>query len=170
MPSDLIDTISAYAQVLIGVGTLTLSYVLWKSGEKRARVEYMKSLQDGWNNLNALVLSNPELAKILDSVLSGSELDEEDMESRLQRYMQYKVLNIIEAEFIGKRSGLVSDDYHDAVSDDILAIMLKNKRFREIVKKSGFHKEFVDHCDAITSEITEEVEQAHPADAKKRRG
>jgi len=143
--------------------------VLWKGAKKKAQVEYMRGIQDGWNNLNALVLSNPELAKISDSVLFGSELDEEDIESRLQRYMQYKILNIIESEFMGKSAGLVSDDYHNAVSDDILASMLQSKRLREIIKSSGFHKEFVGHCDVIASTIPIKVEQAHPADAPKAR-
>jgi len=41
MSYDWISAISAFAQVLIGVGTLILSYVLWKGAKKKAQVEYM---------------------------------------------------------------------------------------------------------------------------------
>ncbi len=164
MTSDWISAISAFAQVLIGIGTFVLSYVLWKSADQRSKLDYMRGIQQDWIGLNSLILSNPELAEISDSVFFGNKLPTQNKDERLKRYMQYKILNIIESEYMGRCAGLVSDDYHNAISNVILQSMLTDKDLIEIIKTSGFHNEFIAHCEQLVKSAIKEVEQCHPAD------
>lgn len=164
MSSEWISAISAFAQVFIGIGTFVLSYVLWKSAEQKSKLDYMRGIQQDWIGLNALVLSNPELAEISDSVFFGDKLLSQNKDERLKRYMQYKILNIIESEYMGRCAGLVSDDYHNAVSNVILQSMLNDKELLKIIKTSGFHEDFVAHCEQLAKSQIKEVEQFHPAD------
>ena len=159
MSSDWISAISAFGQVLIGVGTFVLSYVLWKGSERKAKTEYMRSIQEGWNGLNALILSNPELAVISDEVLFAGQSIKQENKERLKRYMQYKILNILESEYLGRNAGLISDNYHHAISKDIMEIMLKDDDLLSIIKRSGFHAEFVSYCDELAESIKTKVEQ-----------
>jgi len=149
MNADWISAISAIAQVFIGIGTFVLSYVLYISANRKAKIDYIQLIQNDWNELNTLLLSFPELAKMSDEILANEELINQDDNERLKRYLKYKILNILESVFVAKRAGLIYDDYHRAINDNILTSILKNDELIDLVKKSGYNSKFVNYCEDI---------------------
>lgn len=164
MDLDLIRAVSAFAQAMIGTGAFVLSYVLWKGGKRKSQLEYVKSIQDGWNSVNNLILSNPELAVIADEVLIPANTGQDEQRDRLKRYMQFKILNILEMEYMGQKAGLVVDGYHQALEDRILKRILMDTSMINLLDAYGYHSEFVDYCRNILMDNSACVEQANSAD------
>jgi len=153
MNIDLISAISAIAQVFIGIGTFVLSYVIWRSTDRKAKLDFLQLIQNDCNEYNTLILSFPNLAKISDEILANEEYIVQEDKERLKRYLQYKMLNILESEYYGQQEGLIYDEYHSSIHENILSSILKNGEMIKIIKTSGYNEKFVDYCEGIYQKI-----------------
>ena len=137
-----IQAVSAIAQSVIALATLLLSLVLWGSSKRHARADYMRTLEESWNQLNATILANPKLLTIADSVF-GISIDGVP-EDRARRYFAFFALNILEASYLGQTHGLVENAYH---MNDILDRLLSDPEIAKLLYVWRYQKSFVEHCE-----------------------
>jgi hypothetical protein len=147
-----IQAISAVAQSLIALATLLLSWVLWRGSKRHARVDYTRTIEDSWNQLNAAILVNPKLAKIADKVF-GMPPEEDSDEAGLKRYLAFFSLNVVEACYLGQRNGLVGEAYNFKAICDILDPMLRDPDIAKLLDFGGYHSDFVGFCHKRVSEL-----------------
>jgi hypothetical protein len=147
-----IPDFSAMAQTAIALATVVLSLVLWRNSKRHARAEYNRTIQESWNQLNALVLENPKLSPIADS-LFGVAADDASEEARLKRYLAFFALNILQATFLGHQAGLVEQSYHLEGTFHVLNPMLRDPEIVELLKFGGYHPAFVAFCEKRRSDL-----------------
>lgn len=105
---NLISAIGSAAQVLIAIAPIVLSWVVWKSANKLAQAEYTRSLQESWVAANTAILQNEKLLKLSDE-LFGYVSNDSNPDYHAKRYLGFLYLNILEAEYLGLKAGLISD-------------------------------------------------------------
>lgn len=155
-----IQAISAIAQSLIALATLLLSWVLWRSSRSHARIEYARTVQESWNQLNSLFLTNPKIAAIADGVF-GLPPPASD-EARMKRYLAFFSLNILDATHLGQRAGLVDDAYHLEHMSDFLDSLLRDPEAIRLFPVGGFHSDFVAFCERRIAEMGAASARVHP--------
>lgn len=140
-----IQAVSAIAQSVIALATLLLSWVLWRGSQHHARIDYTRTLQESWNQLNSTILCNPKLAVIADNVL-GFPADGVTEDDRSRRYFAFFALNVLEASYLGQRAGLVDDSYHTEAVTDILDPILRDPGIAQLLQVGGYNTAFVTFC------------------------
>lgn len=140
-----IQAISAVAQSVIALATLLLSWVLWRSSKRHARLDYTRTIQESWNQLNLAILANPKLAAVADTVF-GTPPEEMSEEAGLKRYMAFFTLNVLEACYLGHQSGLASEAYGSKGICEVLDPLLRDPENAKLVTFGGYDADFVAFC------------------------
>lgn len=141
-----LSAIGVFGQAAMAVATMVLSYVVWRSAIKISRAEYTRSLQDSWIAANVAILQNQCLPRIADEVL-GHPFKDSDDNYHTKRYVRFMLLNILEAEHLGSKSGLIDPTYHRQSLKEILDPIIKDSDAMDQLRKGGYETSFVKVCE-----------------------
>lgn len=141
-----IQAIAAIAQVFIAVATIALTVVLYLNSKRDARVTYTRAIHESWNQLNSLVLANPDLIPLANAMF-GVKGDAASKEAAQKRYIALLTLNILQATYLGRGVRLVDDAYQLKGTYQVLDPLLHDKDVQDVLHWSGYHPDFVDFCD-----------------------
>jgi len=131
------------AQVFIGVAIIF-------SGRSIARAQYSKSIQDAWQDYNKMVLSKEE--NIEADKASWDDRSTVTNDEMRARYMHIMLLNIHEAQFIGRTHGLYRRSDDGESQADLLKPLLELPGVYDVSQTRGFSRSFKEECKRIMNQ------------------
>jgi hypothetical protein len=145
MSDQLIQTISAVAQSVLALGTFVLSYVIWKASVRASRADFTRSMQDYWNTINSLALSDDELLRIADT-LNGPNIASDSIETRKRRWFSFFYINAFHTTFLAMESGLLERAYALQTLEQLMVPILADDDFFRLTQERGYHSKFAEFC------------------------
>lgn len=144
--SEYLQVAEVATQFFIGLTTLLLSWVVWRSSQRHMKAEFSRSMHENWTTLNNAMLQSERIARICDETIFKITPDntQGDPDFHLRRHVIFMHLNITEADYKGYKAGLISKDVLDEAIDDLLMPGFEN--IIELLENSGFGKEFTEYC------------------------
>ena len=136
--SNLLEIVRVVAQIAVPI-------VIFVAGRQIARAQFMKSVQDAWNEYNKLVVANKENLKVAHANFSFS-IPGEDEESFRKAHIAFVALNALMTVHYGTKHGLLSSDYHNQNFHDLLRPFMADKQIYDLVQNRGYPQEFKDLC------------------------
>lgn len=148
MEATTVEIVSAAAQIVIGLGTVALSLVIYFRSRRNERALYMAESLRNWIELNNTILSSNDRELLQASTdLLGAQGDTPTDQLRI--HLTYNLLNILESEYVGFKDGLMRKEYHEKTSENILSLLVNKPGVIGLIESSGYHRSFVKYCQSL---------------------
>lgn len=96
------------------------------------------------NHMNSVVVSDDRNLKIV------KEYGEPDPEDKMllarKEWITFMWLNILEMAFLGKKDGLLYNDYAEITLDQLIPILMRDQTAYRLVVNRAYHPDFVEYC------------------------
>ena len=146
----IIDLLSFFAQVGIGIATLALSIVIFRANRQRNRLETMRSVQQSWSRLNEALLLDQESLTIAQNLFSKEDLSDENTK---KKFILHNIFNIVETSYLGCKYGFTDESYFTQFVDSVLIpVCTNNPEAIDIIQNHGYHPEFVNYALQVVRE------------------
>ncbi|MFX0012422.1 MAG: hypothetical protein ACFE9R_19065 [Candidatus Hermodarchaeota archaeon] len=150
--SDVVDLIIAFAQILLGVGTLVVAYVAYRLSQQIKRVEAHRMIKDAFNTLNVIALDDPGNLEAIDA-LENPELVNQSIEQKRRRWLGIIMINALESTFIGKRERMLDENYAKATLEALVPIMVRHDEVFHELEIGGHDPEFTAYCKEVRAHL-----------------
>lgn len=140
----MLSILEDYTDLLGIAGQLIVALSIVYSGRLIARAQYMRTMQDAWNDLNKTALSDEENLRILSRMIDAS-YSSKSVAAR-KRHLSFMALNILQASVIGKSLALMDRSYTRENTHEILARLVKDDTIFELSQSRGYHPKFKRLC------------------------
>jgi hypothetical protein len=148
MKPDIIQAITAIAQTVLGLATLALALLILRTSRRERRAESARIMQELWNVVNTLALSNDEVLQIID-VMADPKTLSHDLERRRKRWISFVVLNAFQAAYLGMRDSILDRSYAERTLEQLLPELLMDEEFYALTQGRGYHPSFSSYCASL---------------------
>ena len=145
------ETISTIAQILAGIGMLLISVFLLIHEYRGRRISTQEQINQAFNEISALGLSNEDNLKALAEVLYPTK--KKNLDTLRQRLFAYLVLNATELTFIAETQKGIKRNTGHLIVDDLLRSTLHNKEAWNIVETGTYDSRFTQLAQKVKNEL-----------------
>lgn len=127
---------------------ISVPIVIFFAGREIAKAQYLKSVQDAWNEFNKLLLSNPENLNV-GLKHFGFSWASEDEESFRKAHLGFVALNALMTVHYGAKHGLLSKSYREKNFKQILGAWMQDDQLYELSQQRGYPDDFRRICEDL---------------------
>ena len=127
------------------IAQIAMPVAIFLGGRYIARAQYMRSVQDSWNEFNKVAIANPDNLQEVKKLMpfSNAGLSNEDVR---RHYLMFIELNAFQAMYLGAKHGLLDKHYQMTCFQDLLIPQIADDEFYGLSQNRGYHPDFKRVC------------------------